>query len=72
LSGGGHNPDIVTSCVEVAGPGYVGDGGSHRVTSVDHIHTKRIHSRTSVARVHIGELCVCVCVCGGGGKGGGD
>ena len=44
LSGGSHNPDIVTSRVKVTGPGYVGDGRSHRVTSMDHVHTKCIHT----------------------------
>ena len=68
LSSGCHNPDIVASRVEVAGPGYVGDGRSHRVTSVDHVHTKRIHSRTPVhicsrTRIVYVRVCVCVCVC---------
>ena len=65
LSGGGHNPDIVTSCVEVACPGYVSDGGSHRVTCMDHIHTKRINTRAPVGRC---DNCVSVCVCWGEGK----
>ena len=75
LSGGGHNPDIVASRVEIACPGYIGDGRSHRVTSVDHVHTKCIHSRTSVrvcSRRKIACARVCVCVCVVEGKGGGD
>lgn len=72
LSGGGHNPDIVASRVEVAGPGYVGDGRSHRVTSMDHVHTKCIHSRTSV-RTYSHRKIVCMYVyVWWRGKGGGD
>lgn len=43
LPGCCHNPDIGASCVEVAGPGNVGDWRPDSMTSMDDIYSKSIN-----------------------------
>ena len=46
LLGAGYDPHTASPGVEVAGPGYDGDGGPHGLSGMDHTHFEGIHCRS--------------------------